>query len=252
MTNSNERMARILSESLALVQPPVAVCLTESAPESLARYSGTAPAGCVFWQQGASSTFVTSAADHALCAVGVHTHNLEPGPAQQSELGQALQIFAELGYLRSEDVDAVPVLQNRPKHVVYGPLSTTSATPDAVLLFVKSQAALVLSEACQQVEGGYPPAMGRPACGAIPQAINTGQAAYSLGCCGARAYLDTFSEDVAIFAIPGARLEAYVDRIQVLADANAVLTKFHQLRRRDVEAGKRPTIQQSLAAMSDN
>ena len=35
------------------------------------------------------------------------------------------------------------------------------------------------------------PAMGRPACAVVPQAINSGQAALSLGCCGARAYLDS-------------------------------------------------------------
>jgi uncharacterized protein (DUF169 family) len=91
--------------------------------------------------------------------------------------------------------------------------------------------------------------MGRPACAAIPQVANSGHAAMSLGCCGARAYLDVLTDDTAIFAIPGARLEAYVDRIEKLSHANAVLAKFHQTRRRDVEAGKTPTIKESLAAL---
>ena len=91
--------------------------------------------------------------------------------------------------------------------------------------------------------------MGRPACSIIPQALNTGRSALSLGCCGARAYLDVLADDVALYAIPGATLSAFADRIAALAGANTILTKFHQIRRQDVEAGKSPTIQESLAAL---
>jgi hypothetical protein len=108
---------------------------------------------------------------------------------------------------------------------------------------------LILSEAVQQVENHHAPAMGRPACAVVPQAMNTGEAALSLGCCGARAYLDILSEEVAMFAVPGAKLGQYVQRIESLAKANAVLSSFHQLRRRDVQAGRKPTVKESLAAM---
>jgi uncharacterized protein (DUF169 family) len=91
--------------------------------------------------------------------------------------------------------------------------------------------------------------MGRPACAVVPQVMNTGRAALSLGCCGARAYLDVLSDDVAIFAIPGAKLAAYAERIETLSKANAVLSQFHQMRRRSVEAGQNPTVKESLAAM---
>jgi uncharacterized protein (DUF169 family) len=109
---------------------------------------------------------------------------------------------------------------------------------------------LILTEAAQQVENEAPPAMGRPACAVVPQVMNTGRAALSLGCCGARAYLDVFSDDVALFAIPGAGLAAYAERIAVLAKANAVLTKFHRLRRQQIETGQTPTIKDSLAALT--
>jgi uncharacterized protein (DUF169 family) len=119
-----------------------------------------------------------------------------------------------------------------------------------VVLFVDASQTLLLSEATQQVENQNAPAMGRPACAVIPQVANTGIAALSLGCCGARAYLDVLTDDVAIFAIPGAKLDAYVRRIEALANANAILTKFHQIRRRDVEAGQTPSVKASLAAMA--
>ena len=78
-----------------------------------------------------------------------------------------------------------------------------------MLLFVNANQTLILSEATQQVENQNAPAMGRPACAIVPQVMNTGRAALSLGCCGARAYLDVLTDDVAVFAIPGAKLEAY-------------------------------------------
>jgi len=72
----------------------------------------------------------------------------------------------------------------------------------------------------------------------------------SLGCCGARAYLDVLTDEVALYAVPGASVSAFADRVAALAEANRVLTLFHQLRRKDVEAGKTPTIRESLAAMA--
>ena len=91
--------------------------------------------------------------------------------------------------------------------------------------------------------------MGRPACAVVPQVANTGRSALSLGCCGARAYLDALTDDVAVYALPGARIGEYAGRISALAKANEVLTHFHVLRRRDIESGDRPTIQQSLARL---
>jgi hypothetical protein len=70
-----------------------------------------------------------------------------------------------------------------------------------------------------------------------------------LGCCGARAYLDILSDDVALYAIPGATLAAFSERIEALSKANAILTKFHQIRRKDIEAGGTPTIRESLVAL---
>jgi hypothetical protein len=56
------------------------------------------------------------------------------------------------------------------------------------------------------------------------------------------------TEDVALFAIPGAKLDAYVKRIVALAHANGVLARFHGLRRKEIGAGGNPTVRQSLEA----
>jgi hypothetical protein len=71
-----------------------------------------------------------------------------------------------------------------------------------------------------------------------------------LGCCGARAYLDALTDDVAVFAIPGTKLEAYVRRIVALAKANGILANFHKIRRKTIAAGGTPTIKDSLAGLT--
>jgi uncharacterized protein (DUF169 family) len=184
-----------------------------------------------------------------LCSIGQYTHGLEISPASHTDLMDALKVFADLTYVREQDVQAIPVLSSKPKYVVYGPLAEMPVNPDVVLLFVRADQTLILSEASQQLEGGLPPAMGRPACAIIPQAKNTGRSALSLGCCGARAYLDVLTNDVALYAIPGATLSLFAERIAALAGANEILTKFHQIRRKDIEAGNSPTVQESLAAL---
>ncbi len=244
-----EALSRTLTDALALALPPIAVALTDEVPAGVPPYRGHAPAGCAFWQEAAAGAFSTAPADHALCGVGMYTHNLARTPAEDGELGAALHVFAELGYVRAEDVPRIPVLADRRKHVVYAPLASTPLPPDVVLLFVKPSQTLILAEATESVDGGLAPAMGRPACAIVPQARNTGAAALSLGCCGARAYVDALADDTALYALPGARLEAYAARIAELAKANQVLSRFHQIRRKDVAAGGSPTMAESLARL---
>lgn len=242
-------MAETLARSLRLALPPIAVAFADAVPEGVKTFSGTVPAGCRFWQEAAEGVFATVPAQHELCSIGMYTHHLETSPGTQTDLQDALKVFGDLGYVRPEDMPLIPVLAPRPKVVVYGPLASIPLPPDVALLFAKADQALILSEASQQLENGSPPAMGRPACAIVPQAFNTGRTALSLGCCGARAYLDILTPDVSLYAIPGSKLEAFAERVAALAHANSVLTQFHALRRRDVEAGRRPTVKESLAAV---
>jgi uncharacterized protein (DUF169 family) len=244
-----ETLAGKLTDSLRLAQPPVGIAFADRVPEGVAAYAGLSPAGCRFWQEAGTRVFATAPRDHDLCSIGVYTHNLEANSTVHTDLQDALKVFGDLGYVRPQDMPFIPVLERQPKVVVYGPLASIPIPPDVVLLFVKSDQALILSEASQQLENGLPPALGRPACAVVPQAFNTGRTALSLGCCGARAYLDVLTPDVALYAIPGSKLEAFTERVAALAAANAILTKFHSLRRQEVEAGKHPSVRETLAAM---
>src|SRR5690242_765841 len=178
-----QTIAQTLTDSLHLSHPPVAIAMADALPPNIALYEDAAPAGCRFWQDATQRVFATVARDHALCAIGVYTHNLDAPETVRTDLGDALKVLNDLGYVRPEDLPLIPVLQRKPEVVVYGPLASIPLPPDVVLLFVQPDQSLILSEASQQVENGLPPAMGRPACAIIPQALNTGRTALSLGCC---------------------------------------------------------------------
>ena len=242
-------IAQTLTDSLQLSQPPIAVCFADAVPSGVKMFSGNVAAGCRFWQEAGTGVFATQVQQHELCSIGIYTHNLEMTPGAETDFGDALKVFGDLGYVRPEDIPLIPVLKQKARVIVYGPLAEVPLAPDVVLLFVKADQTLILSEASQQMENGLPPAMGRPACAVVPQAFNTGRTALSLGCCGARAYLDVLTPEVALYAIPGAKIGEFAERVAALAKANGVLTQFHALRRAAVEAGQHPSVKESLAAM---
>lgn len=242
-----QQQSQQLMNSLGLSQQPIAISFCDELPGDIEAFDGVVPAGCSFWQLAATRTFATSASDHELCSIGVHTHNLAGAAAsQQSELKVTLEAMIGLDYVRESEVAGIPVIQSQHQYVIYGPLSEATVVPDAVLLFAQAQQGLTLTEAITRVDGNMPSAMGRPACAVIPQVINLKNAAMSLGCCGARAYLDTLSDNVALWALPGAKLAGYCDQVETLANANKTLTMFHSQRGADIAAGLRPAVQESL------
>src|SRR6266852_6496340 len=234
------QIVQTLTASIRLALPPIAICFTDKVPAGIRNWAGRVPAAAGSGRKRQPKCLPPPRVI-TTCARSARLRIIWRPPKRTMPRRDALRVFADLGYVREQDIALIPVLESRSSHVIYGPLATIPLAADQMLF---------LSEASQQVEGGLPPAMGRPACAIVPQAKNTGRAALSLGCCGARAYLDVLTDDVALWAIPGSKLDLYAERIAVLAKANAVLATFHQVRRKDVEDGKSPTIKESLAAMA--
>jgi uncharacterized protein (DUF169 family) len=246
-------ISKTLMNSLGLRVAPVAVCLAEEPPVGISAPSKPAAAGCVFWEWGAREPIATTAKDHANCVIGMFTHHMPiASRSQQENLNDCLKVFADLGYVRTEDVPSIPSLKEESKYVVYAPLASTPLEPSAVLLFANSRQSLAITEAVQQVTSGIPPALGRPACAVIPYAINTGMPALSLGCCGARSYLDVLTDDFALWALPGSAIGEYSAKIKLLAQANSILAGFHAIRRKDIEQGESPSVKESLSRMEND
>ncbi len=174
--------AEQLVSSLELSLPPVAIAFCDVVPDDVPMFEGVVPAGCAFWSQATSRTFATAARDHALCAIGIHTHNLSGAAASQpEELHASLKAMMGLDYVREEEIPAIPVMPRPRAHALYGPLADFPVQPEVVLVFAHAQHGLILSEAVARVDGGTPPAMGRPACAIVPQVFNQQRAAMSLG-----------------------------------------------------------------------
>lgn len=249
---NNNKLAEQLNAALGLSMAPVAIAFADEVPASVSGFDGVVPAGCSFWEKAMTQTFATGTLDHALCAIGIHTHNLAGAPASQTaELQDSLAAMMGLGYVQEQEVAAIPVMQQASSHVIYGPLAKFPLAADVVMLFANAQQGLILSEAVARIDATAAPAMGRPACAVIPQVINSGRAAVSLGCCGARAYLGALSDNVALWALPGSKLAQYCEQIVLLGTANSMLSQFHQRRGRDIATGERPSVAESLQRLAE-
>ncbi len=235
-----------MSDALDLSVPPVAVRFVDQKIDE-SETDIPVSAGCQFWERVARKVVNTSARQHQNCAVGIHTHNLIGAPeTQASELGNVLAAMQGLDYVRESEIAGIPVRNNASHYVVYEPLSEAENKPEVVILFVHAAQSLVLTEALQRVDGQIPPAMGRPACALVPQVSNSKKSAASFGCCGARVYVNALTDEITVWGLAGENLEAYAREIKILANGNAILTKFHEFRRQDIETGKEPSVQESL------
>ena len=95
--SDHQKLARDLMTSLELSLPPIAISFCDVPPVNVPAYDRVVGAGCVFWQEAATRTFVTSAADHELCAIGVHTHHISGASASHPlELQEALKAMSGL------------------------------------------------------------------------------------------------------------------------------------------------------------
>jgi uncharacterized protein (DUF169 family) len=224
----------IESRLAELLQPrrrPVAVAFHDTVPSGVPAFAGTEPSGCSFWRLAAAGrVFYTVPADHYNCAIGTHTHGLSLPPDRASELEGTLSFMAGTGYIKMEEVPAIPRLPRPPAAVIYAPLGDTPVDPDVVLIAGRPGRLMLLQEAATRAGVGAQSAfLGRPTCMALPAALAGGMVA-STGCVGNRVYTD-LEEDELYVALPGRDLAAVVDALSVIAGANATLSEYHRGRR---------------------
>src|SRR5438132_12310519 len=116
--------AQLLQDVLGLKTAPVAVTFRASAPANVPHVSSTGPSGCSYWKRAAQGeTFYTEAADHYNCPIGAYTHGVDLPAAQGKELEGVLGTMFQLGYVRPEEVPAIPRRAGTFGVVVYAPLT---------------------------------------------------------------------------------------------------------------------------------
>jgi uncharacterized protein (DUF169 family) len=225
---------RQFREALSLERPPVAVTFRASAPEGVAKFEGSQPSGCSFWRLAAAGpAFYTVPDDHYNCAIGSYTHNIPLPETRASELDQTLSLMTGIGYLKMEEVPAIPRLPDTPGVVVYAPLGQSPLDPDVVLFAGRPGKMMLLQEAAQRagVEAGVP-MLGRPTCMVLPAAL-AGHFVVSSGCIGNRVYTDV-EDDELYAAFPGRDLERIAGQMETIVTANAKLFDFHHARRKEL------------------
>ena len=221
-----------LSDALHLQRRPVAVTFRETPPAGVSQFTGVEPSGCSFWRIAAEGrTFYTVPSDHYNCAIGSYTHNIPLPPERAQELDQTLTFMTGLGYVRMEEIPAIPRLPHTPQVVIYAPLGDSPLDPDVVLFAGLPGRLMLLQEAAVRAGiGAQVLSLARPTCMAVPAALASGVVA-STGCIGNRIYTGLREEELYV-VVPGKDVARVADEIQTVAEANAKLSEYHRERRR--------------------
>jgi uncharacterized protein (DUF169 family) len=180
--------------------------------------TGRVPAGCVFWIHATERTFTTVAADHGNCSVGSVTHGFKT----LEDVGNHADVAAllESGWVTMDIMPTLPVVQDRPHFITYGPLQETPAVPDVVLLRLNARQAMVLSDALPELRFE-----GKPQCHIIPMAKEGQDVAVSVGCMLSRVRTGMSNHEMT-GAIPGPRLAEVVEKLKATCAADTTVAAY--------------------------
>jgi uncharacterized protein (DUF169 family) len=146
------------------------------------------------------------------------------------ELSDTLKLMTEVGYLRMEEVPAIPTLPNTPRAVVYAPLADTPVDPDVVLFWGPPGTVMMLQEAAIRANvAAQLTTLARPTCMVLPAALKHGTVASS-GCIGNRVYTELADADLYV-AVPGRDVGPVAEQTAVIRAANAALLQYHRDRK---------------------
>ena len=232
-----KHMAAKLSELLGLRVAPVAVAFRAAAPAGVGRVARAGPAGCAYWRWAAEGrVFYTEAADHYNCPVGSYTHGVTLPADRARELEGVVGTMVGLQYIRMEEVQTLPRRAEPFGVAVYAPLADAPVDPDVVLVRGTARQIMLVAEAARAAGIGHDgPALGRPACSMIPEAMRAARGNTSLGCIGNRVYTG-LGDDELYFTVPGGRLDEVVLKLETIVHANRELEQYHEGRRQALGA----------------
>ena len=230
--------AETLKRGLGLSHPPVALSFLEEPPIGIPHFAGIVPSACTFWRLAEERLFYAEAQDHYQCPVGTMTMGFELPDENKKDAEKLFTEMLRLQYLSQEEFPKIPSVKKPHRVVLYGPLVNFPISPDVVLIIALPNQAMILSEASGAASWTGPALslLGRPTCGAIPQALDHQTSVMSSACIGARIYAELREEELVII-LPGSKLEKIEDKLQGVLVANQVLSGFHAERKRQISGG---------------
>ncbi|NIR27876.1 MAG: DUF169 domain-containing protein [Gammaproteobacteria bacterium] len=224
------QFAARLTELLGLSVPPMAITFWRDDDCPVERYAASMPeptedgrtgavaAGCVFWMKGPETTFSTVEADHGNCSVGSATHGFK----QLNEVaGNAdVQALVESEWVTFEAMAGVATVKDKPKHIIYGPLSETPVDPDVVFLRINAKQAMILNDSLPDLRFE-----GKPQCHIVAIAKQAKQPAVSTGCMLSRVRTGMSNNEMTC-ALPVQDLPGLIGRISAGAGADRKVAAY--------------------------
>jgi len=218
-----------LNAVLGLRRGAVTITFSQDAPGALPPYeadmpspsadgrTGKVPAGCVFWIEAQNRSFTTVPADHLNCSVGSVTHGLKR--LHEVIDNEDVRTLLECEWVTAGEAMQLPVIQQRPNYISYGPLAASTA-PDVVLLRINAFQAMMIHDA-------FPEAtfVGKPQCHIVSIAKEQGLIAISTGCMLSRVRTG-MSPDEMTCAIPAGRLNHVIAKLERRREANALVGAY--------------------------
>lgn len=222
-------IAERIQSLLGLEAPPVGLSLMRARPAGVRVACEAVPSSCALWRHAEEAVFYAAAEQHFNCPVGALVMGFRLPEAVQERLGSLIDMMCECGYLDPEEAASVPSMPTPSAGILYGPLAALPAVPDVVLLWLTPQQAMLYSEAVGTASWAQEPmsATGRPACAALPLAVQGGRPMLSLGCIGMRTFTQV-ADDRLLAAVPGGKLEKLVAGLERIVEANQAMQSFYE------------------------
>lgn len=229
-TQNWSALAQDLTNALKLKQAPLAISFCSDVPAEIPIFEGEMPApktdgttgkvaaGCVFWMEAADKTFTTLPEDHYNCSVGSVTHGLKSLESVMEN--EDVQGVLEAEWVTPEEAMSLPVIQEKPNAITYGPLADVKTQPDVILLRINPYQAMVIHDA-------YPDMAfeGKPQCHIVPIAKEQNQIAISTGCMLSRIRTGMSPEELTC-TIPSQRLPEVIKKLTERGKANAAVASY--------------------------
>lgn len=216
---------------LKLENAPIAVAFLSTPPAGVSKYSGQpVPAGCSFWKMAMrGKTFYTVPSDHYNCAVGSYTHNIALPAERAKELDGTIGFMVQNNYLAMAEVSGIPVLQDSPNVIAYGPAGAVPFDADVVLVAAKPAQAMLIYEAALKAGAGeaLTNTLGRPGCAVLPLTARLQTTSLSFGCIGNRIFTE-LSEGELYIGIPGAKYAQVLEKLKEAVTANCAMEAHYR------------------------
>lgn len=228
---NTSKAAETLEGILGLGSPAIALAFVDQPPDAVEEFAGIAPSACTFWRSAETATFYSPARSHGNCAVGAMVLGFDT-----IELGEALAESVErmIGstYLSPDEPVNIPSVAGDNAGIVYGPLRRFPLEPDVVLVWLSPAQAMLFGEAGGNVAWPNSPTgvLGRPACAALPRALESLRPELSLGCIGMRTFTEV-SDDRLLGVVPGAAIDSFAESLRNTRDANGEMAALYHERK---------------------